>query len=93
MLAKLGHERRVMLTVGHFTTAPFVVAESDLLWTAPQPITEAASRYVALADFATPFEIPPFLPCLTWHERQQLDPGHVWFRTLIVGLQSAWRRR
>ncbi len=87
-LAKQGIARRIVLTVGHFSTAPFIVAESDLLWTAPRPLAVAASRYVALKMFPPPFELPPFSPHVTWHERQHLDPGHQWLREIIVGLRN-----
>lgn len=89
ILEEQGKTRNVAVTVGHFTTAPFIIAESDLVWTAPKPMSMAASRYVDLAAFAPPFEIAPFLPCLAWHERQRLDPGHSWFRSLIIDIQSA----
>jgi len=53
-LAKLGKQRRVALRVRYFMTAPLVIAESDLLLTAPSMLIRYFARPGAAASSGTP---------------------------------------
>ncbi len=82
-LARLGKTRRVTLRVAHFAPAPFLVAKSDLLLTAPRTLARAAAEHVALVQRAVPLDLPPAPSRLAWHERFDRDPGHAWLRAAI----------
>lgn len=82
-LARLGKTRRVAVQVGHFATAPFLVARSDLLLTAPASLAREASCHLALRQRPVPLELPPAPSLMAWHERFDRDPGHQWFRTAL----------
>lgn len=84
LLASRGLKRRVALTVGHFTAAPFLVAQSDLVWTAQASLARRAARYVDLSIHPHPVDLPPFRGAMTWHERSHRDPGHRWLRDLVI---------
>lgn len=83
LLASRAQQRRVALRIGHFSTAPFIVAQTDLAWTAPERFVREASRYTDLATRPLPFDVPPFRAILSWHERSENDPGQRWFRAQL----------
>lgn len=82
-LARLGKSRRVAVQVGHFATAPFLVARSDLLLTAPVSLAREAAKHLALRQRPVPLELPPAPALMAWHERFDREPAHRWFRTAL----------
>jgi DNA-binding transcriptional LysR family regulator len=87
-LAALGKRRRVAVRVSHFSMVPFLIAKTDLV--------AALSRRVA-APFAAPLRLrllPPPVPLprgrvgQVWHEQTDADPGHRWFRELVLRVSS-----
>lgn len=91
VLARRGKSRRVALVVRHFSTAPFIVARSDLLWTAPREIAVKASEHFALELARSPVELPSFDYFMTWHERAHADPAHQWLRRMILDVRASTR--
>ncbi len=87
-LAKRGLERQVVLRVPQFASAPFVVASSDLLLTAPEGLAIWARPFLDLVELAPPMAIPPIRSYATWHERSQDDPAQRWFRANVVRAAS-----
>jgi DNA-binding transcriptional LysR family regulator len=83
-LAKRGLERQVVLRVPQFASAPFVVASSDLLLTAPEGLAIWARPFLDLEELAPPMDLPTSRAYATWHERNQDDPAQRWFRTNVV---------
>ena len=79
-LARQGRSRRVAVRVAGFASAPFLVAQSDLLLTAPQSLHREAARYVALSKRPLPLPLPPTSSLVAWHERLDREPAHRWFR-------------
>lgn len=84
LLAERGLKREVAVTTGHFVSAPFLVAQSDLVWTAQESLAREATRYVDLQIMKHPIELPAFRAVMTWHERSHLDAGHRWLRELAL---------
>lgn len=82
-LARLGKARRVAVQVGHFAPAPFLVARTDLLLTAPISLFRQAAEHLALRMRPVPLELPPAPTLVAWHERLDRDPGHRWFRAAV----------
>ncbi|MEM9458455.1 MAG: LysR family transcriptional regulator [Myxococcota bacterium] len=80
VLATQERSRRVVSRVGHFAPAPFLVADSDLLLTAPRSLAVAAARYVEISTRPVPLPLSPTPTMLVWHERFDRDPAHRWFR-------------
>lgn len=78
-----GVERRIALRLPYFSTAPLIVAQSDMLLTMP---TRTAENFAAISDlqcFRAPVELPPFRYSQVWHPRTELDPAMIWLRQLI----------
>lgn len=78
-----GLERHIALRLPYFSTAPLIVAQSDLLLTLP---TRTAKRFADLADLHyldAPLEIPGFEYRQVWHQRTQHDPAMIWLRRWV----------
>jgi DNA-binding transcriptional LysR family regulator len=81
-------ERRIALRVPHFSSALTIVAQSDLVLTAPHSLNEfpAAS---ALACHPAPLELPEHAVTMLWHPRFTEDPAHRWLRDLMVEVTAS----
>lgn len=79
-LAKIGRERRVMLTVTSFLVLAEVLRTTDLIAVAPKRLVCGAA---GLATREPPVDIPGFTKLAVWHARTHRDPGHRWARALL----------
>lgn len=91
LLAKLGLERRVACIVENLAMAPFVVARTDLLCTAPGATIRPFAKGLGLRMLEPPFATPEFDLRLAWHERNENEAGHRWLRTALLDLFAASR--
>ncbi|WP_428263594.1 LysR family transcriptional regulator [Haliangium sp.] len=82
----LGHDlrRHVGVRVHSFLIAPWILARSDCIITAPERILRVYRRSVPLRILAPPIEIPPVRTYAYWHERDQDDPGLRWLREVVA---------
>ncbi|HVY28171.1 MAG TPA: LysR family transcriptional regulator [Polyangiaceae bacterium] len=83
-LEKRGLSRRVVLTVSSFLVAPFVIAESDLISTAPARLLRLLSLNFPIVLCKPPLALAGFDHCLIWHSRRDHDPAHRWLRDAFV---------
>jgi DNA-binding transcriptional LysR family regulator len=84
-LAKAGLTRHVALVINHFAAAPSIVAQSDLVLTAPTLILKRllTDRLVLLpSPVAAPMAFRHL--DLIWHDRLVRHPAHLWFRDAII---------
>ena len=82
-LKQRGLERHIALRLPYFSTAPLLVAQSDMLLTLP---TRTARRFADIKELAcvdVPVDIPKFDYLQVWHRRTDLDPAMAWLRELI----------
>jgi DNA-binding transcriptional LysR family regulator len=82
-LAAHGHKRRVALRIRYFLAAPLVVAQSELVLTAPRRLGEVFARHFGVELYEPPVELQPFTVEQLWHERYEADPGHQWLRQRV----------
>jgi DNA-binding transcriptional LysR family regulator len=80
--------RRIALRVPHFATALEVVAQSDLVLTAPSSLRELSAAS-SLASCPVPLDIPQHAITMIWHPRFTEDPAQRWLRQLIVDVTRA----
>lgn len=83
VLAKLGRERRILLTVNQFFTAGRVVATSDLITVLPRHLVVSTGISGALVTRELPFSMPNMHIDMLWHERDNRSPAHKWLRTRL----------
>jgi DNA-binding transcriptional LysR family regulator len=93
-LGQLGLTRRVVATAPTEAAAFEFVRGSDLLVTAPESTTRSAAADLGLTLLPLPLELPPAAVYLSWHQRYDTDPAHVWLRDLArTALASPTRGR
>lgn len=83
-LEKLGAERRILLRLPHFLSAPLIVAKTDLILTLPQRLARLVSEFASLAILEPPIQLDEFSYIQLWHKRRQHEPMHIWLRELIA---------
>jgi len=83
-LERLGHQRRVVLRLPHFVTAPLVVASSDLLLVAPSRVALALAAVAPLQILEPPLPLPHFSFTQAYGEMHRKDPAHQWLRAQVV---------
>ena len=83
-LQAIGVHRKIACRIRRFVTAPFLVAETDMLSTTPRPLYLSLRARLPIAAREVPFELPPVASSMFWHERMHHDPGHMWLRDMAL---------
>jgi DNA-binding transcriptional LysR family regulator len=83
-LAAHGLTRCVAVQVGHFVSAPFLVAQSDLVATLPRPLAVLSAQMCNLRVMEPPFAIPPIEVKQLWHKRFDGHPRSRWLRRIVA---------
>jgi len=83
VLARMGRERRIVLTVNQFFTAGRIVATSDLLTVLPRHLVASTGNTGALITKKLPFDLPSVHIDMLWHERDTRNPAHKWLRSYL----------
>lgn len=79
-LSRLNRTRRLALTIPNFSSAPMLVATTDLVLSAPRRCIQEWCRILPIESHELPLELPGFSIAMLWHERFQRDPAHQWLR-------------
>lgn len=82
-----GLRRRIALRVPHFATALEVIAQSDLILTAPSSLGRCPSAST-LVSRPAPLDIPEHAITMIWHPRFTEDPAHRWLRELMIDVTA-----
>ncbi len=88
LLSKSGITRISSLRIPHFMSAPFIVAETDLIATVTEKLALQTVDKLGLIIKEHPVNIPPARINMFWHRRFHQDQGNVWLRNLIFELFS-----
>jgi LysR family transcriptional regulator, transcriptional activator of nodD3 and syrA len=87
-LAARGLQRRIILTLPNFASAPFIIGATDLISTLPERLI------VRLGEPAGVIAVPPPLPAraltihLGWHPRSSASPLHIWLRGVFKSVAA-----
>ncbi|MEM7151834.1 MAG: LysR family transcriptional regulator [Myxococcota bacterium] len=87
-LAPQGLQRRIALRVPQFAAALSVVADGDLVLTAPRSLADCALAS-AMVNLPVPIAVPKHAVTMVWHPRFHEDPAHRWFRQQMVEVTRA----
>lgn len=82
-LARLGHERNVVLALPHFRAVGLAVAKGRLIAVVPRQFAEAVAREMRLSIYAPPVEMTVPDIRMYWHSRFDKSPSHRWLRLRI----------
>ncbi len=85
-LARLGRERRILLTVNQFFTAGRVVATSDLITVLPRHLIASTGITGSMVTKELPLDLPKVHVDMLWHERDTRSPAHKWLRAHLSGM-------
>ncbi len=88
-LNRRGLERRVAVTVNHFSAVPTLLRNSDLVATIPEVITGDCEFCAGISITSLPIEVEPTSLYLAWHTRHDRDPGIIWIRSVIERVAKA----
>ncbi len=87
-LARIGRERRVVMTLPVFSGVSRAVAGSDLIALLPTQLAHHLAPSVGLEVFRPPMAIEAATIDMIWHRRFASSPAHVWLREQIAQLLS-----
>ncbi len=79
-LQRQGLRRRVAVTVNHFSAAPKLLINTDLIAVVPQFVAGGTQYRSDLWLTEPPVEVEPSPVYLIWHARHDRDPGLTWMR-------------
>jgi DNA-binding transcriptional LysR family regulator len=82
-LESRGITRRIALNLPHFMSIPFLLMDSDHIFTLPRPGPEAFSKLAHIKVFEPPMKVPSIELKQHWHSRFQHDPANQWLRKII----------
>ena len=75
--------RRVVAGISNFLTPGWIVADSELILTAPSRLVNIFTKTLPVQPFELPFKSPNISVMQVWHERTGNEPLYKWFRGLI----------
>ena len=84
VLNSLQINRKKSVTVQSFTLAPYLLQNTDLVFTTTRHNAEFYADILQLAIFVPPISFPSMRFYQLWHERNHLSPGHRWLRRLLT---------
>ena len=89
-LAKVGRERRVVMTMPVFSGVYRAVAGSDLIALLPTALAHHVAQGAGLRVYRAPMPVPTAQLCMIWHRRYSASASHLWLRTQISDLLSTY---
>lgn len=88
VLARHHLARRIAMTVPHFLVAPFVIAASEMVLTAPSRLVDPFMGVLGLRRLVLPVKLASYTLSQVWPRRCEDDPGHRWLRARIADVFS-----
>src|SRR5262249_25405328 len=83
-LAAHGLRRHIAMRVPYHLAGPFIVARSDLVLITTLALARDAASLLPLRILRCPLPLPMLKVTMAWHERNQNDPAHRWFREITL---------
>jgi DNA-binding transcriptional LysR family regulator len=88
-LANGRHVLTSAMRVPNILIVPAVVAATDMIATVPTRIADEAGATLAIKKVQPPFKLADPNIRMYWHELSHRDPGHVWFRGVVLEIARA----
>lgn len=85
-LARERLKRNIVAWVPYFSLAPYMLLESDMLFTCPRSFADHFARRLPVALARSPIDYPPMSFYLLWHDRAHYGEECRWFRDQIIAL-------
>ena len=91
-LAKLGLDRKVVLTTPRFLAVPYLVLGAPVVTTMHAQLARRFAQALGLTLSPAPVALPEITISLLWHASYDHDPAHRWLRDMIIHLATAAMR-
>lgn len=88
LLGQLGVQRQVVVRCQRYEAACRIVADSELLLTAPRLRARAIAAHMRLVLLPVPFQLPPFDMRIYWHRQVDTDLRSQWLRSQLETVAS-----
>lgn len=85
-LARVGRQRRVVMTMPVFSGVYGAVSESDLIALLPHQLALQVAHKFGLSVYQPPIALDMVEIIMIWHKRSTASPGHRWLRNLIADI-------
>lgn len=89
VLAQHQLQRRVAVSVPHFSVAPLLVAQTDHVLTLASRVACAFGAALGLQLLEPPLTLPHFTIRQVWHQRFQQDAAHAWLRRCLAEIAKS----
>ncbi|MBI2726504.1 MAG: LysR family transcriptional regulator [Polaromonas sp.] len=86
-LSSIHAARKVTLHLPNFMSLPSLITNTDLVATLPRRPAEIMAKGGALRLVEPLISFPTYVIRQLWHERYARDPGNIWLRSMIFGLE------
>ena len=83
VLRAQGLQRHVAVNVPHWSAAPSVIGDTDLILTVATRTLDSLPLADSLVRLPPPLNVAPFNYVQVWHQRFSDDPGHRWLRGVL----------
>lgn len=83
VLGAMRISREETVVVQSFTMAPYLVQNTDLVFTTSRHFAEYYAAILDLAIVPSPIDFPPMRFYQLWHDRNHNSAGHRWLRRLL----------
>ncbi len=91
VLGKMSRRRKVGVRTQHYLITPRLVANTDMVLTAPSMLAELIRSNYDVEIQNLPFDVPPLETYLYWHESTDSDQANQWMRNQILTLGATFR--
>ena len=86
LLAEHGHRRNLVITLNHYNDVLSLIAGSDYVGVLPSDLADLSAESGKLHKREPPIALPARYLVMTWHQRDDIRPAHVWLRKTISDL-------
>ena len=86
VLEQDGNKRKIVSILPHFSVGLKSLCGSNYILTLPKEVLSSAKETMPIDVFPLPFDTPEIPLGLLWHEKDNQDSRHIWFRNLINNL-------
>ena len=91
-LAGLRQSRDARVSVPYYAMAPYLVADSDLVFTTARHFAAQFVDLLPVVAVPVPAGFPRMRFYQLWHDRSQHQEGHRWLRSLLTGVAATIMR-
>lgn len=83
LLKQKKRKRHVIAGLNAFMSAAWIIRETDSIFTGPTRLIKQMNQAFPINMLPLPIKLPNITIVQVWHERNNQDPGHRWFREQI----------